>query len=183
MYSDQALINMIKSGGTENDKAWHFIIKNWKPKLFSRIVKLGGTDEDYIELINEIYEPVVNRIRAEHLEPVDNLAAFLSQCLLYKWYKIVKLNNNILELDLNDSIIGIIDQNDEDNSLRDIQNVLSKILNPLNKNCAEVLYMWSEGYRMDEIAKKLNYKDANAMKKKKYKCLEQAKLIYQKLNL
>lgn len=181
MYSDQELINMIKSGGEENDKAWKFIIKSWKNRLFQRVSILGAREDDFMDILNEIYESVVKRIRSEKLSQIENLPAFLSQCILYKWYKMVKINKSLNELELDERVINLIEDDDKLNSEQIDLNALSNLMTLLNKNCADILYMWSEGYKMEEIALRLSYKDATAMKKKKYKCLEQAKLIGQKL--
>lgn len=44
--------------------------------------------------------------------------------------------------------------------------LLLNVLSHIGKNCKEVLMYWANGYAMDEIAQKLNYKSEGMVRKK-----------------
>lgn len=182
MYSDRELTEMIRRGGADNEQAWRYMIVNWKSKLFPRLRMAGASEDDCLDVLNEVYEPVVKRIRNTEKEEVQNLAAFLSTSLLYQWYKKARKSAEMGSLELDDNVKMMIDHNSETMDQDELK-ALEKVLGELNKNCAEILYLWAEGYKMNEIAERLHYKDAEAMKKKKYKCLEQAKELSRMLKV
>jgi len=51
--------------------------------------------------------------------------------------------------------------------------ILQKVLNQMRKNCKDVLMYWASGYKMDEIAAKLGYKNGAVAKKKKSECMKE----------
>ncbi|MCC6754581.1 MAG: hypothetical protein IT266_11425 [Saprospiraceae bacterium] len=182
MYSDQELIDMIRQGGAGNEEAWRFMLKNWRTKFFSKLKTAGASEDDCLNVLNEIYEPIVNRIRNIDQQEIGNLAAFISTSMLYKWYKTHQKPVEFLTLDPDLKVVDLINSEAETLDVETLNN-LHRILNNLNKNCAQILYLWSEGFSMSYIAERLNYKDAEAMKKKKYKCLEQAKTLSVKFKI
>jgi RNA polymerase sigma factor (sigma-70 family) len=51
--------------------------------------------------------------------------------------------------------------------------ILKAVLNQMAKNCKDVLLLWSAGYKMTEIAQKLNYKTEGVARKKKSNCMKE----------
>jgi RNA polymerase sigma factor (sigma-70 family) len=50
--------------------------------------------------------------------------------------------------------------------------VLHEILDQLGVKCKEVLISWASGYKMKEIAKRLNYSSEGAVRRRKFNCMK-----------
>jgi len=66
----------------------------------------------------------------------------------------------------NDDQVGLIMKGER-------SKVLKAVLNQMAKNCKDVLLLWSAGYKMTEIAQKLNYKTEGVARKKKSNCMKE----------
>lgn len=180
--SDFELISKIQDGGPSREEAWKFILTIWNSKIFGNIISKGATEDEMNEVFCTIYEKVEERICNKSKERIENLAAFLSSCIRYEWYRYKNKEKNIE--DLNNLINWGYNPEIEDKlKLQDDQKLLKMLIEKLDKKCKQILELWSFDYSLIEIANELNLRDSVVVKKQKYNCLEKLRSFVKSNNL
>lgn len=160
IYNDAKLRNTVKS----------YVLSHYGSQEDAAIV----FDDMIVQFIKTVFSKPELQIEGE-------LAAYLMGIAKHLWYgeskKRMKMKqwDSIENKDFVDQDTISIDQILSDEKRTLLLNVLSHI----GKNCKEVLMYWANGYAMDEIAQKLNYKSEGMVRKKKSVCLKELTTIIQ----
>ncbi|MEI2695114.1 MAG: hypothetical protein V9E90_08590 [Saprospiraceae bacterium] len=180
----QELIEKIR--GTEKDRAAVVSLiyqdSSLKKSIKSYVLNHYGNEDDVIIIFDDM---IVQFIKSVFSKPdfklEGELSAYLMGIAKHLWFaeskKRMKMKqwDSIENKDFVDQDTISIDQILSDEKKTLLLNVLSHI----GKNCKEVLMYWANGYAMDEIAQKLNYKSEGMVRKKKSVCLKELTTIIQ----
>lgn len=180
----QELIAKIR--GTEKDRAAvvNYIYKdfNLKKSIKSYVLNHYGNEDDAIIIFDDMIVQFIKSVFSKSDFKIDGeLSAYLMGIAKHLWFaeskKRMKMKqwDSIENKDFVDQDTISIDQILSEEKRTLLLNVLSHI----GKNCKEVLMYWANGYAMDEIAQKLNYKSEGMVRKKKSVCLKELITIVQ----
>lgn len=180
----QELIAKIR--GTEKDRAAvvNYIYKdsNLKKSIKSYVLNHYGNEDDAIIIFDDMIVQFIKSVFSKSDFKIDGeLSAYLMGIAKHLWFaeskKRMKMKqwDSIENKDFVDQDTISIDQILSEEKRTLLLNVLSHI----GKNCKEVLMYWANGYAMDEIAQKLNYKSEGMVRKKKSVCLKELITVVQ----
>lgn len=161
---------MIQAGGKEREVAWKYMFLNWRTKYAYKILKNGGTNDDVDSAFAEVAIPFENRILNRNLPLPDNFSNYLQICIYNCWtkskIKATKFSfENIEILHMSDDIFLTDNYNNTE-----LTNIVDFVLNSMSEKCKKILTLFSEGYKMAEIALAMGYRDDLKAKKEKYLC-------------
>lgn len=176
--SIQEIIQGIR--GTEKDRAAivHFIYKDsrLRQSIKQYVLNHYGNEDDAQILFDDM---IVQFIKSVFSKPdfklEGELSAYLMGIAKHLWYAESKKRMKLKQWDPIESN-EFVDH--ESNSLEHMlslekRELLASILAKIGKNCKEVLMYWANGFSMDEIVLKLDYKSEGMVRKKKSICLKE----------
>jgi len=173
-YSDELLVNAIKTGGKEEDDAITYLIKNEYGKIENLIIKRNGSVADAEDIFQEAISVLIMNIRNGTFKGESSIATYLFAICKSMWFKRFKkyiretdYQTNMIAYDVDESTPEIEILEDEQKAL------LNELFGRLRENCKELLLWWGSSYSMAEIADKLNFSNAQVAMNKKNKCLSQ----------
>lgn len=180
----QELIAKIR--GTEKDRAdvvnYIYEDSNLKKSIKSYVLNHYGNEDDAIIIFDDMIVQFIKSVFSKSDFKIDGeLSAYLMGIAKHLWFaeskKRMKMKqwDSIENKDFVDQDTISIDQILSEEKRTLLLNVLSHI----GKNCKEVLMYWANGYAMDEIAQKLNYKSEGMVRKKKSVCLKELITVVQ----
>lgn len=173
----EELFQLIRSGARGQEKAARYLYSNMR--LRNSVRKAMGigarNDTDYWDvyhtLIIQFFKYVVKH---PEFELGDNYYNYMIKAAQNLWYmelrKRKKHPSSLPEkfdvLDVGEMSIERVIENDETRSM--IDQILSKI----GSKCKDVLMMWAEGRKMEEIRMDLGLNTLVAARKRKFDCLK-----------
>lgn len=176
--SDKIILQMLYEGGEARKQAWKYMYKTWRVDYSRFILKSGGNQDEVDDALSQVCMEFENRVIATNKPPIENLRGYLVQCVKNKWRKTKKgtpptardINDylNIKDYKPNPEEILIITENKME---------FDSLLDKLDRQCNNILKLFVTGYGMREIAQKLQFRDTEQLKKRKYKCLKKLKKI------
>ena len=170
------LVSNIRSGKPGRDKAIELLYYDTKLRysIKSVVRKMGGNNDQAIEMLSvaimKFIKTVVTNKEFTLTSSVINYITGIAKFTFLNNQKKQTLNSAALidDFDFNDDA----PQPSELIIKKEKFELLTSILSNLGKNCKEVLMLWGNGYKMNEIADKLGYKSSDMAKKKKYQCFK-----------
>ncbi|MEZ4942166.1 MAG: sigma-70 family RNA polymerase sigma factor [Saprospiraceae bacterium] len=177
--TDEKIIHLLRAGGKGRDDVWYYMFKNWRHAYSQLILKRGGTQEEVDEALCQIAFSFEKRVLAADKMPVENLCGYLVQCVLNAWRK-RKMGETALQDNPGDLSHPNTEPSAEELLIAKEQNArLDQLLNKLGPPCQQILTLWASDYSMKEIAQILQLDNEVAVRKKKYKCLQKLKDLYE----
>jgi RNA polymerase sigma-70 factor (ECF subfamily) len=175
---DQLILEKIRNGDKKQLSA---IYDNYRMEFIGWITHNYRCSEEEAQEIFQVaivtfYENVVNK----KLERLDcSIKTYLFAIGKYKWMERSKKSNKF-QYGLENNLVNIAETDDYDEEkeqkLQQVESCLGQLGEPA-KTILELYYY--HGMSMEEIAKKLNYKNADTAKNLKYKSLIKLKKIFQ----
>ncbi|MBK8966952.1 MAG: sigma-70 family RNA polymerase sigma factor [Lewinellaceae bacterium] len=155
------------------------MFKTWRQAYSQPVLKRGGTQEEIDEALCQIALSFEKRVLAEDKEPVENLCGYLVQCVLNAWRK-RKTGDSTHQASPGDSPLSDTEPSVEERLiLREQHARVDELLDKLGQPCQQILTLWASGYSMKEITQTLQLEDEVAVRKKKYKCLQKLRALYE----
>lgn len=178
-FTDEIIIQMLRAGGKERDRAWAFMFKTWRRAYSKPVLKRGGIQDDVDEALSHIALSFEKRVIATDKDRVENLCGYLVQCVLNAWRK-RKMGKSAMQTNPDDSLQSNVEPSAEELLIIQEQNAqLDQFLNKLGQPCQQILTLWASGCSMKEITETLQLADEVAGRKKKYKCLQKLRTLYE----
>ena len=171
---------LAKIRGTERERAdvvkWIYTDTQLKAAIKRYVLRHHGNEEDAVILFDEMIVQFIKSVFSNRNLTIEvELSAYLMGISKHLWYAESKKR---MKFNTTDSLESHDWDSKEESSLVSILNrekwtLLDKLLTNIGKNCKEVLMYWANGYAMEEIASKLNYKSDGKVQKKKSLCLQE----------
>ncbi|MBK8450317.1 MAG: sigma-70 family RNA polymerase sigma factor [Saprospiraceae bacterium] len=166
--------------GTEKNRAAvvHQIYKDsrLKQSIKQYVLNHFGNAEDADILFDDMIVQFIKSVFSNREFKIEgDLSAYLMGIAKHLWFAESKKRMKLKHLVAIDNLDFI---NPDENSLDEIlgsekRTILQSVLDKIGKNCKEVLMYWANGFSMDEIASKLDYKSEGMVRKKKSICLKE----------
>lgn len=177
--TDQEIINSIRKG--KNEKPIKQLYKEF-PKVKALILKEGGDTETAQEIFNDSLVILIEKVIQPNFELTSKLTTYLYGINRFLLKNELRKQHKNVELEWRDTII-LTDQDlgyDEEKEAK--LNAMERILNQISEKCKEMLQLfYFKKLSMTDIAKKLNFSSVNSAKTQKYKCIERASKLAQKM--
>jgi len=169
---------MIKSGGKLLDSAIRYIYSEsgWTILVKKIVRNKSGSEQDAKDVIQEGLVILIIEINKDRDEEIKNLKAYFIGVCRNVWLNMFRRKLKGREIiDKNIVLDEKIEYIEEGIFQRELSENLDALLNQLGRKCKEVLKLWSTGYNHEEIAKIVNYDNANVSKKTKSLCIKKLK--------
>lgn len=177
-YTDLQLINLVKKG--ESDNALLYLYKTIQPKVTRWILQNNGSIEEAQDIFQDSVIVFYKYIVENKFKESESIEGFIYSVAKNKWINRAKQQQKITSLSGDYSSTHEEFQEKEANTKN-----IEALLEQLGEVCKELL-TYSIFYKMtmDDIALRMNYSNANAVKTKNYKCKQRlVKLVKDKESL
>lgn len=157
------------------------LYKDGAPLINSLVSKNNFSNIDYKEILHEgitvMFEKAIKGNFSLTCEASTYLYSVCRNILLKRFDK----KRKVVELDESCNFIALDNSYNLIEKEQDQIEYLRKILNTVGNTCKTILELYYfEKLKMDEIAEKLNYTNADNAKTQKYKCLKKLKVVADK---
>lgn len=171
-YSDPEILEQILNGNS-ND-VLHFLYENVQPKITSWILKNNGSDEEAQDIFQDAVLAFYEYVRLGKFDQDKSVDGFIFSIGRNKWINRAKQKNKVVsgseflnDLNFESEEMEIEIEPIEENTLQNIENLLSKI----GERCKELLtHSIFYNMSMQDISEALGFKNADVAKTKNYKC-------------
>jgi RNA polymerase sigma factor (sigma-70 family) len=172
--TDEQLVHDIISGGRDEEQAIAYLLKRDFPKISHLVVQRNGSVEDAEDIIQEAIGVLLFNIKRKVFKGESSISTYLFAICKGMWYK--RFQKYVRERNYQSSLQ--VDDRDDDTPEVQIldeeqKDLLEKLFDQLKEGCKEVLFRWSLGESMDDIAKSLSFKNSQIAMNKKNKCLNE----------
>lgn len=175
-FDTNQIVNLLRGSRTEREKALRFLYQDdsLKGAVIKMLSKNRGDKSDYDNLIHQTLIRFYKLcIKNKTFELETNYVTYILGIARNVWKgelnKRKKKSTESLESDMEipEEALDVSFLQDER------REILLQLLNRLGTNCREVLMFWSQGYSMNEIAERMEYKSPGMAKKKKHICIKE----------
>jgi len=180
--NDAKIIEMLKSGGANEDKALTMLYKQNKKIIVNHILKNSGTREAACDLFQDALIIFCEQVRNDKFVLHENTKISTYIFMIAKRLWINELKRKGLYLKYENTLSNENDLMPETPLNRVLteerQNIINQLMEQLGEDCKQILLMTIyEGLSMTEVAEKMGYKNVDVAKNKKYKCKERLKTL------
>lgn len=173
-WSDEQIIQAIHGGGAAREKAVDYMIRQYAGFAIKFSRKFNLDDEKIQDAYMDAILALLQQVKAGQFKGASKLSSYFYQIFYFKCVDVTRKNTTQV-VDIEEALI-----NEEDparNALEtlEIDESMSQVmagLNKLGEPCKQILMEWGFwGYKISEIAKRLE-EEPNKIMKRKYKCLQ-----------
>ncbi len=177
-YTDLELLEIVQKG--DSNEALTYLYKNVQPKVTKWISQNNGSIEEAQDIFQDSVIVFYKYVTQQKFKENESIEGFIFSVAKNKWINRAKQRQKTTHLPATFSIAdeGI---SYKESDLKNIELLLEK----LGQACKELL-TYSVFYKMsmEDIALRMNYSNANAVKTKNYKCKQRlVKLVKDKKSL
>ncbi len=174
-YSDQQLIQMIRSKGGERDRAFRFIFQqsDWSKIAQSKLLARGVSVQDAEDAIMDSIIILDNNIRNFKFEGKSSLKTYFIGICLNKWWTNHRREIN-KKTDLTDDNRTMDQEFGETPDVimfaDELKEKVRTLLQEVDRKCQNVLKLYMLNNSNAEIAEKLAFSSPQMAKKAAYRC-------------
>jgi RNA polymerase sigma factor (sigma-70 family) len=179
-YNEAEVIAGLKAGGASREKYTRFLYKQYAGFIIKGQRKYRLSYEEAWDAFTDSVIKLCKQIEDERFSTAGKMGGYLFRIFSNKCVDIVRKNSS-LQVEWIDDIPEM--QDEARNTLRNLiqkeqVSVLSSYMDKLGDTCKQIL-LDSEyyGYSIEEIAKRIGYKNGPSVSSKKYRCLEQLRKL------
>ena len=178
--TNEELIQQITEGGKPMDSAigWIYSSSGWVNIVKKVIRNMGASRQECEDIVQDGLISFIMDVQKGNLKNIDGAKSFFVRTCKNIWlnqYNRKIKGQQIIEKELTseENKTGILPMFHKNEFWEHIDYLLGK----LGRKCKEVLKLWSMGYSHNDIAKIVQYENANVSKKTKSICLEKLKSL------
>jgi RNA polymerase sigma factor (sigma-70 family) len=171
--NDEWLLNAIRKGGTERQRAIQRIYsdRQFCAQIIRFVQSNRGNEQDGEDVFHEGIIVLDRNIREDKFRGESSLKGYLYSICKFLWMNQMRkkskisLTDDTLKMDraANETIeSGYFDE--------ERKMLLTKVLESLGDRCKRILELWKLSYSMEEIAQELGFSSEAMARKNKYKC-------------
>jgi len=171
-YNDHEVVALIKSADSSN--VLNFLYKTVQPKISTWIMKNNGSDEDAQDIFQDAVLSFYSYVLDDKFDDGKSVGAFIFSTAKNMWINKVKLiSRENAELPHQIADVGLNDEISRENDKK-----ITALLAELGARCEELLtYRIFYKMSMEDIALRMRFANANAVKTKNYKCKQRLVLL------
>jgi RNA polymerase sigma factor (sigma-70 family) len=163
--SDKSIIEGIRD---QDDKTLNWLYDNYFQTVKNHIIKNSGSPDDVSDVFQDSIIILFNQIQDNSLELTADLKGYFFGIARNIWNNQLRKRKITTEIDLD------FPDTEENEELYDpiFEKIVSRAFIKMKPDCQNVLTLFSEGYTYEDIAVKMNLKNENYARRKKYLCKE-----------
>jgi RNA polymerase sigma factor (sigma-70 family) len=163
--TDEKIIEGIR---LQDDVILNWLYDNYLPVVRNHVMKNSGSAEDVSDVFQDCIIVLYNQITDGKLNLTTDLKGYFFGIVRNVWNAQLRKNQKNTELD-----IDIPDEDDpEETGDPLLERVVSRAFQKLKPDQQVILTLFSEGHTYEEIALKMNLKNEEYARRKKYLCKE-----------
>ena len=177
-YDPLDIIAQIRGNASQRNAAIRLLVRDGelKRKIAGYVIKNSG---DQMEAETVFHDSIVTFVKTaftrKDFELSVHLHGYMMGVARNVWMNALRKNKRNITVPIEQS--GMDESLHTDNMDLLLKGergkILKVVLDQMRKKCKEVLMHWASGFKMDEIAKALDYKSGNVVKKKKSECMKE----------
>jgi len=170
-YSDPEIIKALKSGDTGG--ALEFLYKILFPKVRKYVRKNSGDSSTAFDVFQDSIMVFYRYVMEDKFDPKYDIGGFVFTVSKNIWLNRLRKEKRELYLPDNKDFIDEFDNSLDCLITREREEIISELMVNLGKKCEELL-RYSIFYQMknSEICGKMGFSTENAVKTRKYKCMQ-----------
>jgi RNA polymerase sigma factor (sigma-70 family) len=163
-YSDAELVTLVKQG--KSDAALNYLYKITQPKILALVLKNNGSEEEAQDIFQDSVIAFYSYVIENKFKESESVEGFIYAVAQNKWINRAKVRHKTTGLS-EDYFLA----SDEFQTQESDHKKIEVLLAHLGEVCRELL-TYSIFYKMtmEDIALRMSYSNANAVKTKNYKC-------------
>ncbi len=175
-YTDQELIERIKSGGNTCEEAMAYIYRQYVDEIIVYLTRRNFHREEARDVVQDAVINLLFGVQQGKFLGQSSLKTYLYAISKNLWLRRLRrlgTEESYIQTQDGDEVDGaspeiLVMEEDQRQGIRDI-------LGQLKDKCREVLLMWSQKYAMKEIAVVLGYGNEQVVRNKKNHCMKELK--------
>jgi len=175
-YNDIELINGLKNA---DNKAIKYIYYKYRREVQNYIITNQGSINDAEDILHESVIKLFYAVKKDDFSIKTELHLYFRSIYKNTW-KRKKMEKNILDktISFNNELDTFPYESLDNNNADELQLIIISNIKKLNKDCRQILELfYKNGMFLNEIAQKMNYKNEQIVKNKKYRCLNYLKKL------
>jgi RNA polymerase sigma factor (sigma-70 family) len=165
--SDTSIVEGIK---LQDDKILNWLYDNYYQTVRNHIVRNSGTADDVSDIFQDTIIILYKQIVDNTLNLTTDLKGYFFGISRNLWNVQLRQRSKMTELELDFDIAEETNSDDRDDPM--FERILSRAFQKLKPDCQTVLTLYADGQSYEEIAVKLNLKNEDYARRKKYLCKE-----------
>lgn len=170
-YSDTEILKAIKSG--EDQDVLKYLYKMLFPKVKKYIMNNSGDSDSAFDIFQDSMVAFYKYVKTEKFNPKYEISAFIFSVSRNIWLNKVQKDKRNVSMpeyaDFVDDNKGIMDQLIS----KEREEMVANVLKQLGQRCEKLLrYSVFHKMRNTEICRKMGFSTENAVKTRKYKCMQ-----------
>jgi len=176
-HDPRHIVESVRKNEVERVKAIRFLVNDvdLKKKIISHVVQNNG---DTVEGETIFHDTIVTFVKTVFTKSDFGLTVHLHGYLLgvarNLWLNALRKKKRHATVPLDSANDLEMEHGSMDLLLKGERGkIIQLVLDQMRKKCKEVLMYWASGFKMEEIAQKLGYKNSGVAKKKKSECMKE----------
>lgn len=162
---DQQVLQQIRNG---DESALKDLYKKYYRMMVSMVMRNNGTEEEAKDIFQDALIVFWQKARDDNFQLTSKISTFLYSICQNLWRKELERKRR-LSYDETKEDIEEIDYEEQEKL-----NIVQSVIAGMGEICRKVLtYYYFDRMRMEEIAERLNFANADTAKTKKYKCKQE----------
>lgn len=159
--SDKSIIEGIKC---QDDKTLNWLYDNYFQAVKKHVLKNSGSMDDVSDVFQDSIIILYSQIKEDTLKLTSDLKGYFFGIARNVWNNQLRMKKQTIELDLNFPD----EYNAEEQHDPLFERIVSRAFQKLKPEFQTVLALYSEGCSYEEIADKMNLKNENLARRRKY---------------
>jgi len=172
-YTDEELIEGLRHG---EDDVLHYLYEHYFKVFRNYVLKSYGSEEEARDIFQEVVVVIYNKLQKSNFKITSSFFTFFYAVFKNTWLnyrKLSKKNPLINSADFSDEINRGVDAEEiEEIAYKALKSKLVfKYFSELTEGCQKLLNYFLADYSTEEIARELDFKSTNYVRKRKSICL------------
>ena len=171
---DLSIINGIKAGGLQHDRSIGYLYaqKKFRSPIFAYIRSKGISNSNAETLWTDIVIQFGKLVINDKYQHQGNIVGYLKNMSRYMVLNYFRDNKKYNYTEIEDVSYNLSVEEDLTLYNNELKSLIVSQLDLLGNTCKEILLLWSRGYSMVEIMKKVTIVSIEATRKRKHTCLK-----------
>lgn len=171
---DLGIVNGIKTGGLQHDRAISQLYSNTKYRqpIISYIRSKGVSASDAETIWTDLVIQFGKLVIQGKYSHQDNLIGYLKNMSRFMILNFFRDNKKYQTTDIDDELYNQGEEDEIQLYNEELRTLIISELDRLGEPCKEIMLLWSRDYSMAEIMKKIGIISIEATRKRKHTCLK-----------
>ena len=170
-WTDEALVTGIQSGGPAREDALKrlYQLPGMREAVYRYILDHGGSRQDAQDIFQETLILLDRNLREGRYEGKSSLRTYFVAIAKWRWVTVRRQDGRYTELSPL-HYDAEVDSPEAETIRTEYRELFQEALAHIGERCRELLQLYQLEYSMEEIARQMQYGNADVAKKEAYRC-------------